>query len=474
MIGAAALTIVVLAQLPAQHTKEPEVILRLPPNEMRMWAESLDLLEGTRRVAIGGTASTLAPIGTNVGETLNLDLGEGLYYPTTLLESHGETDGTVWSALRTGVRAHEPVTWMTWNKSYRVPETEPPPPTFTILPSFLELIDYGGFGLVDELMAELHIRVWIQGAVVFEHFAQMRGRGGPQASHKFRMVGELVGDPSGFFYPLVVDCSECRDVNGDPVPESEWYVYGARYDIDGLTQAIDLSGLGPGEALTVRYDLGVSAWSDGGETGASAFVGDPLNFEQGPVLAVEGLEPIETLQPTATCNNSLPETRPLSRYQIDGELATDLATGLTWQRCAVGMTLNDGGTPADPLDDRCDGNQGDLTWQLALEAADQSGELGPGNRWRLPNVKELASLAELQCSFPSINVAVFPDTPQGATWTSTPDQGAPGEFSWTVDFLNGSVSGRTVTATLASRLVADGTAAATDVQIFSDGFEAAP
>ncbi|GGF82775.1 Lcl C-terminal domain-containing protein [Alteromonas lipolytica] len=106
-----------------------------------------------------------------------------------------------------------------------------------------------------------------------------------------------------------------------------------------------------------------------------------------------------------------------------------IPTGLIWQRCAVGQTW-DGTT--------CSGEAEQLTWQQALVyARDFDASLLEG--WRVPNVKELASLTERNCVRPAINTTFFPATPSDSFWSSTPsltDQ----ERVWTVAFFNASHS----------------------------------
>lgn len=126
-----------------------------------------------------------------------------------------------------------------------------------------------------------------------------------------------------------------------------------------------------------------------------------------------------------TCSNSIDPTAPLARYTLhDDGTVTDDATGLRWQRCPAGYTLDDGGTPLDYADDACnDTGTGTRDWQGALQAAETI-NAGAGfagfNDWRLPNIKELMSIVERQCAAPAVNANVFPGLPPSARlWSST-------------------------------------------------------
>lgn len=126
-----------------------------------------------------------------------------------------------------------------------------------------------------------------------------------------------------------------------------------------------------------------------------------------------------------TCSNSVEPTAPLLRYTLhDDGTVTDDATGLRWQRCPVGYTLDDNGTPLNFNDDGCDDSGTEiLDWQGALQAAaslNGAGGFAGFNDWRLPNIKELMSTVERQCAAPAVNPNVFPDVPPGALfWSST-------------------------------------------------------
>ena len=107
---------------------------------------------------------------------------------------------------------------------------------------------------------------------------------------------------------------------------------------------------------------------------------------------------------------------------------TDNAYGLMWSKCSVGL---DG--------DKCDnGRLKPLNWDEALNTA-RTSRLANYADWRLPNVKELQSLADYAVHSPSINVTNFPNTSPHLYWSSTPHTYADARpnYSWTVNFRYG-------------------------------------
>lgn len=100
-------------------------------------------------------------------------------------------------------------------------------------------------------------------------------------------------------------------------------------------------------------------------------------------------------------------------------------------RCALGQTWT--GTT-------CAGAPVSHDWQGALIAAAgfnaADGHAGFKD-WRLPNIKELDSLVELQCVRPSLNAGVFPATPDCRFWTSTPGFRSQKEAGLYVNFMHG-------------------------------------
>ncbi len=119
-----------------------------------------------------------------------------------------------------------------------------------------------------------------------------------------------------------------------------------------------------------------------------------------------------------------------SNFVANGDgTATDTSLGLVWMQCSLGQTWQDGS---------CVGDASELTWQQALQTAhgftyaEQTG-------WRVPNVKELASLTDYFCVRPAINTLVFPNTRSDDYWTSTPSVTDP-DRAWVVAFFNSSNS----------------------------------
>ncbi len=128
-------------------------------------------------------------------------------------------------------------------------------------------------------------------------------------------------------------------------------------------------------------------------------------------------------------------TKP-GRFVANGAEVTDTDTSLVWQRCSVGQTWS-GST--------CTGTASTMTHEAALTTARDS-----TGGWRLPNVKELASLADKGCSNPAIDSTAFPATPLTWYWSATPYAGD-ASGAWGVFF--GNVYGYNRNGTYAVRLV---------------------
>ncbi len=154
----------------------------------------------------------------------------------------------------------------------------------------------------------------------------------------------------------------------------------------------------------------------------------------------------------AVCHTDLPSTAPTSDFQILFEqdrftpkgVVIHRPTKLMWRRCPVGYNYQAPliGVPGraemcirdTTLRDR-------LSWGAAINSTTRASFSGYDG-WRLPNIKELASIAEYQC-FPTINSSIFPDTEGGlagsAYWSASPSEGTANNLALTFDFITGLV-----------------------------------
>lgn len=106
---------------------------------------------------------------------------------------------------------------------------------------------------------------------------------------------------------------------------------------------------------------------------------------------------------------------PEANFVINGDgTVTELESGLTWMRCAIGQEWNGR---------QCLGQGRRLSWADAARIA-QTIPMPPdsSSHWRLPALPELAMIVERQCKHPRINLRLFPDTPADQFWTSTPQR----------------------------------------------------
>jgi len=126
----------------------------------------------------------------------------------------------------------------------------------------------------------------------------------------------------------------------------------------------------------------------------------------------------------------LPVAASAQPYVIstDGSEVTDQKTGLIWRRCAEVMSWS--GTT-------CTGTASMFTHEAALQQA-AAQATGTGVAWRLPNIKELASIADRSRSNPAIDSTAFPATPASWFWSSSPYVGD-SYSAWYVNFNYGFV-----------------------------------
>ena len=125
-----------------------------------------------------------------------------------------------------------------------------------------------------------------------------------------------------------------------------------------------------------------------------------------------------------------------ARYELTVDLATDVATGLTWTRAASKHTYADAAS---------------MCSELQLD----------GGGFRVPSLKELHTLVlDAQDTGPWIDPSAFPNFPKAVSghipfWTSS-FQGTNDQSAWMLDFATGTVeaTGFTASLTLESPLYA--------------------
>lgn len=165
-------------------------------------------------------------------------------------------------------------------------------------------------------------------------------------------------------------------------------------------------------------------------TKAAAAINSTLNAKMAGACMLAALCITPSVALAQECLSDGLETTPNDNFTaVTTSTLLDVTTDLVWRRCSEGQTWN-GST--------CEGEAIKYTWQEALQLAHQASDedlLG----WRLPNVKELASITERDCVRPAVNSSLFPATPPDDFWTSTPSADDP-DRAWVVAFFNASHS----------------------------------
>ena len=116
-------------------------------------------------------------------------------------------------------------------------------------------------------------------------------------------------------------------------------------------------------------------------------------------------------------------------YSADGSEVIDAKTGLTWQRCAAPMAWING---------LCTGTASVYSHEQALTYAKTQAS-STSKEWRLPNVKELASIADKTKSSPAINTTVFPAMQTTTSFASSSPNASYPQNAWGVFFDTGYV-----------------------------------
>ena len=121
-----------------------------------------------------------------------------------------------------------------------------------------------------------------------------------------------------------------------------------------------------------------------------------------------------------------------SRYiKYNDGTVTDKKTALMWKQCPEGLSGSDCLT----------GTVATYTYKTAIERADASENkpFATYSDWRLPNIKELRSLAARDRYKPAINSTLFPNTPNAYFWSSSPTANY-ASYAWLLGFDYGNDS----------------------------------
>jgi Protein of unknown function (DUF1566) len=122
---------------------------------------------------------------------------------------------------------------------------------------------------------------------------------------------------------------------------------------------------------------------------------------------------------------------PASRFldNADGTV-TDMESKLMWLHCSAGQSWA-------PESARCTGPADRLSWAAAQALASEVNRSGHFffSDWRLPQLRELATITERTCHDPRVNLAVFPGTEPGDYWSASARPGTRDElFAYALSF----------------------------------------
>ena len=126
-----------------------------------------------------------------------------------------------------------------------------------------------------------------------------------------------------------------------------------------------------------------------------------------------------------TCKSSITPTTPSTEFIMHGDgTLTHVRTGLMWKQCLEGQSGFD-----------CIGEYSLLNGSEALSYA-ESHQFSGYTDWRLPNIKELASIVESACYSPALNLSVFRNAPGTTLWSSSPNANRETD-AWKLNFYAG-------------------------------------
>lgn len=157
-----------------------------------------------------------------------------------------------------------------------------------------------------------------------------------------------------------------------------------------------------------------------------------------PALSAEGQSQIIKDPHQDEALGTLPQTKaqqPRNDFVDNGDgTVTDRLSGLMWMKCSEGQAW-------DKQENTCSGEPQGYAWDDALNFVhifNQGGGRYGHADWRVPTIKELATLVDYNRPVP-IDEQMFPATPGRWFWSSTIFQRFPNR-AWFVAFGYGDIS----------------------------------
>lgn len=148
-----------------------------------------------------------------------------------------------------------------------------------------------------------------------------------------------------------------------------------------------------------------------------------IYFDDGRVF-----EQTKNSQAAVRLVSSMSKTNAQKYVLLDnGQEVLDTQTSLIWRRCVEGMRWNG---------KSCEGHAFGGMLVESLERAQMQAKL-TGKNWRLPNIKELASLVDFSQQNLAIDTNIFPNTPNDQFWSSSP-YAMDAFYGWVTHFYYGS------------------------------------
>lgn len=133
--------------------------------------------------------------------------------------------------------------------------------------------------------------------------------------------------------------------------------------------------------------------------------------------------------PTTETSARLVSGNPVAHaytLSADGQEVIDSSAKLVWRRCVEGKSWN--GTA-------CIGNPLGFMFQEALQRA-LDAKIASGQKWRLPNIKELTGLMDTTNPVVALNETLFPNSPNDQYWSGS-SFSTDGFFAWVAHFYYG-------------------------------------